>query len=461
MPTIRRPGPPSPDPNAPAPPGERTATSEHSLSGLHVPEETTPTWELEMLVSGAVLFGLLQVPPVVSSAFASLVPRLSERAYLVVFEGTMFLKIILFALIGGFVVHLASRAYWVALVGLDSVFPGGIRWDQGTFGPITRDVFRTRFVSLPARIERIDNFASVLFAAAFGIVFLLLTGIVLLGSFAGIAFLATRWVFDGRLFRPLFYILMAIGIGVPLVAYTVDRRLGRKLARDGVVAKAISRVVRVAYRLQGVAIHGPITQTLLSNVRKRIMWPAMMLTMFAAVTAGVLDMAVARNVISVDSYGLLPASGPGVTDYRHYADQRLGDDVYATGPFIQSEVVRDPYVRLFVPYRPRRDDEALAQACPSVAPQLRRAGGDALTRADAALLACMSSVRAVSLDGRSVDPGFRFYTEPQSRLKGLLGYISTDGLAKGRHMLVVRAGPADSSARAGAAPPADSIPFLF
>jgi hypothetical protein len=465
MPTIRRPVPPAAEPPAvSAPlPVESSPPQQHSLSALRVPDETTPTWELEMLVSGAVLFGLFQLPPLVSSAFTSTVPRLGAKAYLVAFESYLFGKAILYALIAGFVLHLASRAYWVALVGLDSVFPGGIRWERGTMGPVTREVFRARFASLPVRIERIDNFASVIFASAFGIAFLLLGGLTFVGALAGMTWLISHALLHDRGFQRVFVILLAVFAAGPPLAFAVDRRMGARLAPDSAGARIIRAAALFNYRLQGVAIHGPIIQTLYTNVRRSIVLPVMILTIFGAMTAGVLDLAAARNHLSFDGYGLLPRSGAGVIDYRYYGDQRTGDDRYATVPFIQSDVLRDPYVRLFVAYQPRRDDGALARACPA-APALAKASAAtpaARQQVGADVLACLSGMRAVSLDGRGVDPGFRFFTDPQSGLKGLLGYISVDGLAKGRHVLVVQPMPLSPDAEQGDGLPVrpDSIPF--
>ena len=131
MPMIRRPGATPGSPQSSGPVGEEGApTGGVSGPSLHVPSDTTPTWELEMLVSGAVLVGLVQVAPLIDHAWLTLVPRLGTRtASMEAGLAYALLKGALYALLATFVVHLLSRAYWVALVGLDSVFPRGIRWE--------------------------------------------------------------------------------------------------------------------------------------------------------------------------------------------------------------------------------------------------------------------------------------------------------------------------------------------
>ncbi|HEX9106381.1 MAG TPA: hypothetical protein VF832_04125, partial [Longimicrobiales bacterium] len=203
-----------------------------------------------------------------------------------------------------------------------------------------------------------------------------------------------------------------------------------------------------------------ITQTLFTNVRKRIAWPAMILVLVGAIAAGVVDLLVSRNVLRLDGYGLLPRSA-GVLNYRYYADQRTGDDRYSGAPSIQSDVVHDPYLRLFVPYIPSRDDAVLERACPKELTADRSAAESAAGQTSSAVLACMARLRAVALDGRALDADYRFFTDPQSGLRGLLGYVPLDGLPRGRHVLVVQRPPLapDATRRDTLQFHADSIPF--
>src|SRR5512147_2914077 len=105
MPMMRRPGatPGSPE-ESPRPPGQE-ASAPGGL--LRVPGDTTPTWELEMLVSGAVLVGLVQVAPVIDEAWSGLLPRLATRAASM--AGGLAYALVkgsLYALLVTFVVHL-------------------------------------------------------------------------------------------------------------------------------------------------------------------------------------------------------------------------------------------------------------------------------------------------------------------------------------------------------------------
>lgn len=101
--------------------------------GSEAPRREDPRdriWELELLISGAVTLGLLQLPGRVDALYRSLDARVSTESATALLLGYEFAKIILYLLIASFVLHLVARAYRVALIGLHAIFPGGIRWSE-------------------------------------------------------------------------------------------------------------------------------------------------------------------------------------------------------------------------------------------------------------------------------------------------------------------------------------------
>jgi len=93
-----------------------------------------------------VVFALLQLPPLISEGFDRAQPRLDGNWLLVAVFLFLYAKITVLAMIFTFVAHLVIRTLWVAIIGLDSVYPTGIRWEATRYGPV-------------------DNFASLVFAA--------------------------------------------------------------------------------------------------------------------------------------------------------------------------------------------------------------------------------------------------------------------------------------------------------
>jgi hypothetical protein len=133
-----------------------------------VPRQTTPAWESELLLSIGLVVGLLQIPAVLDARFDSASARAADPWLSQIMYAYLYAKVAVYGLVGTFVVHLLARGYWVALLGLRSVFPGGVRWDGlPRLGPIARGLAQRESVPLPRLIEQVDNFASGVFAFGF------------------------------------------------------------------------------------------------------------------------------------------------------------------------------------------------------------------------------------------------------------------------------------------------------
>src|SRR5205085_1876482 len=174
-----------------------TGPSDADLAASGVPD-TSPTWELELLISGAVLFALFQLPPALNGFFARIEPHATSAMMSVLLIVQLYVEAIVYALTASFVVHLIGRAYWVGLVGLHSVFPKGVRWENFKSGPVALQVYRKRLVSLPAIISRTDNFCSVIFSFAFLLVLLFAFTVCLTGAYSIIAYLIARAFLGGK-----------------------------------------------------------------------------------------------------------------------------------------------------------------------------------------------------------------------------------------------------------------------
>ncbi len=140
---------------------------------FQVPKDTTPTWEVELLLSGALVFSMLQAPGLLDDAIYALRPRLIGSLNFGAFMLYFYLKITSYALIATFALHLFQRAIWVAGLGLRSVYPSGVDWDKLSRGPIYRDYAQRTTPTLDQMIDRADNRASVVFA--FGMMLVLMS----------------------------------------------------------------------------------------------------------------------------------------------------------------------------------------------------------------------------------------------------------------------------------------------
>ena len=413
--------------------------SDPELAAAGIPD-TSPTWELELLISGAVLFALFQIPGVLTSFFARIEPRTTSGMMTVVFFVQLYVKAIVYALIASFVVHLVARAYWVGLVGLHSVFPKGARWENFKSGPVTLEVYRSRVVSLPEIISKTDNFCSVIFSFAFLLV-LLFAFTVLLAGVCGLIAYGISHLIGGLRTYDVFLALVAFMVLIPAVASLVDRRLGARLGPNG--RGLLRRVIVFAYRGTVQGVISPIFVPLLTNVGQKKIRAIFFASLFGVLIFVVAERLARGDQLSVNSYDYFGASSRYGVNYRFYENQRSAGDVYGRLPSIQSDVVTDPYVKLFIPYMPRLHNPMVAKTCPSLKPVQQRGlkVGPETPIADslaAPVLQCLARIHAITLDAQSrPDLQFRFYEHPESGIKGILTYIPADGLTRGEHVLTV------------------------
>jgi len=229
------------DPNVPpkTEPTEQTvaeeAAADESIKPLHsLSPHTTPTWEMELLVSGATVFGLMQLP----GPLADLVQRWfngneRELASLLMVLG-MDLQFSLLTLIATFVMHLLLRGYWVALVGMYSVYPAGIRWDdRKSFGPIYQRSSEQRALDANSLIEAADSRATKVFGLGFGVAISLMLPSLLIVVFLLVLLGVQALNLDTGPWFAGFWLLFSTFLLPFLVVYALDRWRGQQLIDQG------------------------------------------------------------------------------------------------------------------------------------------------------------------------------------------------------------------------------------
>jgi hypothetical protein len=399
-------------------------------------EPTVRPWELELLISGALVFSMIQLPGQVDTWFHRLEPRLDATWFIAAFLAWYYVKLALYALVGGFVVHLAVRGYWVGVIGLEAVFPGGIRWDRTRSGPILRKLQQERTPALQTLIDRADRFASMVFGGALAVALMFFYSLTV-GGVLTLATFALSQLVSGTPMSSVVTVevTLAIFLGPMVVARTVDRLYGDRLDPDGRAAALIRRVGGAYQWIQNTALFSPLMLTLVTNLRQRR--HGLTIGIVAAVFVAfffVKDVLVADGEMSFDGYTFLPDDadvGRNGVQPRYYIDRRGDSRSDLEAPAIQTDIVRDPYVRLFIPYRPRRHNDLIKRLCPGVRPS------PADDAASGGVIQCMARLQPVALNGRPVSTPFRFYTDPRSDIRGIVTYIPVAGLPRGENVITV------------------------
>ncbi len=396
-----------------------------------LPRETTPTWEVELLISGVAVFAMLQLPGLLDDALFALQPRFDPGWSMPMQMMYMYLKSAAVILAATFAVHLLLRAHWIALVGMHSVFPDGIRAERLRMGPVQRAAEERYELGRERLIDRADNRATVVFAMGVAMAMMLLSVSLLIAALF-IALTAVLWLAGVHVDSSLVFALAAGLVAAPFgIVRGIDRRWGARLAPDGVAARVLAVLFR-CYRVLGFG-RGNSAMALVSSHGSERRTVILVFAVFLPVMFSVVfGLKALRHPEQFGDYAMFPGDSPGLSvDASHYDAMRTPARDRAV-PFIQDAVVPGPYLRLVVPFRPGADPEAMRRACPGA--------GD-----DAAALACLQRLHAVSLDGKPVaDLRYDAGSDPRTNRPALVAMIDVRGLARGRHELRI--------ARTGVAP---------
>lgn len=434
------------DRDAPATGHHATANPAEAL-----PARTTPTWEIEILLSGASVFALFQIYDSLQRILFNIFERLSPDVLGMWSALGGYVQAGVLALAVGFFAHLLIRAYWAAAVGLHSIDPTGSLGRTGTVGPAQRAMVAERWAKLPQRIAELDDLATLVFAMSLGLakVMAILVIIALLsaGIGSGIAMLGNQ---GGRASDAMMGV-MGLAILPSLVATLVDNHRGKKNLPPLRWTTALLR----PYAAMGLTVDANLGMQMMvhriSGGRRSFKGSAAIGVLMFVLMASVLVVPTLQRVgVGVLLKGEFPNLQPGqphALRANHYLDRQAPGQTLRL-PVIASDIAKGPYLRLFIPYVPHWHD-ALVRDCrgassPGKTPDA--AGTDSPQGADwrmdpqasAGVLGCLASRLPVTLDGRPVLESWVFADDRRYDRRGFVVMIDVRGASPGRHELGVQ-----------------------
>jgi hypothetical protein len=345
----------------------------------------------------------------------------------------IYLQFSLNTLIVTFVLHLIARGYWIALVGLHSVYPEGIRWDKNTSGgPAYREVGKAKTASTPELIEKADNRATQIFSLGFGMAMAMMVASAIVGVMLVILGIVQLAHGDLELWNRVLWGIAGLLLLPFLAAYFIDYQFGETLKRTG--NDAWLKKIFALYQHLGMGnASNPIVSIYTTNagVKKT----TLMMAFFMVPFMFVIGLMTATRGVSIDNgaYDGLPKNAVGaqqVVRPEYYASSR--GDTYSTTlvPYIQGEMINENFVRLFIPYQPSRYNELLEKQCPAALTRESAGKGDGLV--------CLAKLLEIQMDEKPVAASLLGSTDVATGQRGMVAMIDTRGLSNGQHVLKVR-----------------------
>ncbi len=399
--------------------------SEQNSNSDKIPAKTTPTWEMELLISGATVFSLLQLPAPVYRWLSIASQGHDSAVHEAIKIFSVYVQFSLWILIATFVLHLFMRGYWIALVGMSSVFPSGIQWEKiKGFGPVYKKGIEKNNVAISELIEAADNRATIVFGLGFGVSTVMITLSIAMAVVIAVL-LVLQALRIGAESQDTIFLAGAIMLIAPfLVAYVIDQYFGEKLINSN--RTTWLELVFAFYNKIGLGRNGSALINLYrtnQTRRKSFLFRSAMVTLGAAsslilMRTGI-DSGAYKGLPSTNSRSGLEAS----TDF--YASSRQLAESREILPYIESPIVSGPYMQLFVPYLPWQYNPILLRECPQVLTKKAANEGSGLN--------CLSKLLQISIDGKLIAIELVSSSDPATGQRGVIAVIPTQDLASGRH----------------------------
>lgn len=389
------------------------------------------TDELELIISSLTIFALFSAPGWLFDKIADIYTHLSTSMAIATNLGSTLLAGTCYGLAACFVVHLMARAYWVGLIGLRTVFPGGINWDKTPgLGPLSQQFYRDTLPDLDTVIKNTDRLASSLFA----VISMLTLSVLWLGTIMIIILvisgsIGARFGLTNAAIGIGTAVLLVTFVGVPLLVYLLDAQLARRVPRLR-SNTLFAGFVRVLRRIAGFAYPQrlvlPVQLTLQSNTRPIAFFVALILSSIVIVAVGSTRAASWRNFTLSGEFEYLETElvQQGFRS-TYYEDLPSPIDRLRAWPRVNSFDQSGSFVRLFLPYQPLRDNLVLDQLC----------GGSeqASNHVD-----CLRQLWTVSIEGEPVSmSGFESAERADLKMRGLIGLVPLAGLEPGLRRIEV------------------------
>lgn len=142
------------------------------------------SWQAELIISGAALFGSLQLPGILENFQHYLLLNYERASLQLWFFATSYWVLFVYGLIFLFVFHFIVRALWIGLVGLNSIYPDGIV-ETALSSKDYQEKMKAEYGDIDGFINRLDRMASGMFGTGFAFIGLFFN----LGLFMSIAIL--------------------------------------------------------------------------------------------------------------------------------------------------------------------------------------------------------------------------------------------------------------------------------
>ena len=397
------------------------------------------SWQAELVMSGLIVTGLFQLPDVFISLVEPSIIQSGELEFTFLKIASMGLLMGIDVLVIIFGIHLLFRGIWIALLGLNSVYPNGINTKSTKgMGEKYWQKSKDKYPDLTAYCAKLDADCSVLFSSA--------TVIIIMVSSISICVLVfyklSTYLMSVFPITPKHIITVGVGIYFTfLVVNLLLWYLGKKYPDNKTIEKIVTRFGDVVGYVFSLYIFqkpvGYITSIQMSNSKSKYGFLIMMICslLIGTVVGKQMRKSNAFYDFEVDKYFTFNNNPHQILAFNYENLIEKEAEIYS--PIIQSDVVTDDFLKVFIPNIAReREHMNLKEYSFTERIKMKNAQREAIDKDRFEVYKQFNSIYIN--DTLQANLNYQFYEHPQASERGLLVYVPSDKFVKGRNILEIR-----------------------
>ena len=306
------------------------------------------SWQLELLISGFAIFGLI-------NALGPIENGLNEARALESYSKILFYiaKISCLVLIVNLIIHVVIRGLWIGAIGLRYV-SGEIDYGSLNYKKRFTDYLKIKVGSFDKYIGTLENYCSILFAVTFLFLFYIISlfMIVLIIYLAGNFFIGSGYF--SELVGPMllgFFALFFLSLSLFVFIDFITQGYLKKKEWTSFLYLPLYKVFSI---ITLSFLYRPLVYNFLDNkFGKRIILVLIPIYLFAFFLTTINN--VRSNYISTNKY-----SSVYYANSNNYINS-IKTNEYIKGAAIQSKIVTNNYLKVFIPFREKIENLILEQ----------------------------------------------------------------------------------------------------
>ncbi|WP_437371917.1 hypothetical protein [Maribacter litoralis] len=411
-------------------PSESTPVAETKKNITWLQRLKEESWEAELLVSAIAIFGTFQLFGFIEWVTNKLIDLLPIEQHAFGYIITIIGLLAISVLVSMFVIHFILRAYWIGLVGLNSVFPD-YSVEDSAYSKVYTEMFLAILPKQEETIQKVDELCSVIFSVAFTILLIYSYMSLFLSVYMLIYNLLLDYVPSYILLIPLFLIL---GLIVIQTIFGIVGNLKKFKSNVGIQTWMFKTV-----RLASMVTYGPLYRNLLqvtmvfgTNFKKKKSLVYLVLMFFVSGMFLTFVKVTDTNIFHL----IFPKDHDVEFMYLSYYSDQNSDESFLLTPQIQSDIIEGETVRLFIPvFHHERNYQGTT--CGEYQNDDSLSNKENRTKSRRFYLDCYEKYHKVALNGAPLNIDFLKKDHAVSEQFGIIGFIDKELFKKGNNTLVV------------------------